>query len=98
MLAFYHRVRWLRGFGYDGPYIPQITKMITEFGDLGVVEARENPNAADPNDPFPATLYVESRPTVPTTEHILLKAHEERATLRPNEQFAYVRFGGLGRR
>ncbi|HEV3087526.1 MAG TPA: LodA/GoxA family CTQ-dependent oxidase [Candidatus Elarobacter sp.] len=98
MLAFYHRVRWLRGFDYSGPYIPQITKMITEFGDLGVVEARENPNAGDPNDPFPATLYVESRPTVPTTQPVLMKAHEERATLRPSEEFAFVRFGGLGRR
>ena len=70
--------------------------MITEFGDLGVVEARANPNGDD--DPFPRTLYVESRPTVPTTEDILEEAHEERATLRPDAAFTMVRFGGLGRR
>jgi hypothetical protein len=95
--AFYHRVRWLRGFDYGGPYLPQITKMITEFGDLGVVEARANPNAGA-DDPFPETLYVESVPTVRTTPGILEHAHQQRATLRPNEEFTRVRFGGLGRR
>jgi hypothetical protein len=96
--AFAHRVRWLRGFDYSGPYLPQITKMIDEFGDLGVVEARPNPNAHDPADPFPPVMYVESKPTVPTTQPVLAKAHEERATLRPSDEFTFVRFGGLGRR
>jgi hypothetical protein len=72
--------------------------MIDEFGDLGVVEARPNPNAHDPADPFPAVMYVESKPTVPTTQPVLAKAHDERATLRPSDEFTFVRFGGLGRR
>ncbi|HWT07157.1 MAG TPA: LodA/GoxA family CTQ-dependent oxidase, partial [Xanthomonadales bacterium] len=96
MHAFYRRVRWLRSFDYNGPYIPQITRMITEFGDLGVVEARENPNAGD--DPFPRVLYVESAPTVRAPKHLLLAAREQAHELRPNEEFTFVRFGGLGRR
>ena len=97
--AFYHRVRWLRGFDYDGPYLPQIARMITQFGDLGVVEARPNPNAGDPEATRSrAMLYVESRPTVPTTERCCDHAHEQRATLRPNPEFTRVRFGGIGRR
>lgn len=94
--AFYHRVRWLRGLGYDAPYIDQISRVIDEFGDLGVIEARENPNG--PDDPFPRTMYVESRPTLKTTDEILHHAHEERANLRPVPSFTMVRFGGLGRR
>jgi hypothetical protein len=96
MHAFYRRVRWLRSFNYNGPYIPQITRMITEFGDLGVVEARENPNPAD--DPFPRVLYVESVPTVWAPEQLLLAAREQAHELRPNAEFTFVRFGGLGRR
>jgi len=96
MHAFYRRVRWLRSFHYDGPYIPQINRMITEFGDLGVVEARENPNPAA--DPFPRVLYVESAPTVRAPKHLLLAAREQAHELRPNADFTYVRFGGLGRR
>ena len=96
MHAFYRRVRWLRSFDYNGPYIPQITRMITEFGELGVVEARENPNADD--DPFPRVFYVESAPTVRAPKQLLLAAREQAHELRPNEQFAFVRFGGLGRR
>ena len=96
MHAFYRRVRWLRSFDYNGPYIPQITRMITEFGDLGVVEARDNPNAAD--DPFPRVLYVESTPTVRASKQLLLAAREQAHELRPNHEFTFVRFGGLGRR
>ena len=96
--AFYHRVRWLRGFDYDGPYLPQIARMIVQFGDLGVIEARPNPHAANLNDPFPAVLYVESKPTVPADPAVLDHAHDERDTLRPNPEFTRVRFGGIGRR
>ncbi|HEY0383578.1 MAG TPA: LodA/GoxA family CTQ-dependent oxidase [Candidatus Elarobacter sp.] len=96
MHAFYRRVRWLRSFGYSGPYIPQITRMITEFGDLGVIEARDNPNAA--GDPFPRVLYVESAPTVRAPKHLLLAARQQAHELRPSEEFTFVRFGGLGRR
>jgi hypothetical protein len=96
MHAFYRRVRWLRSFDYSGPSIPQITRMITEFGDLGVVEARANPNPAD--DPFPRVLYVESAPTVRAPKRLLLAAREQAHELRPNEEFTFIRFGGLGRR
>jgi len=96
MHAFYRRVRWLRSFDYNGPYIPQITRMITEFGELGVVEARENPNAGD--DPFPRVFYVESAPTVRAPKQLLLAARDQAHELRPNEEFSFVRFGGLGRR
>ena len=94
--AFHHRVRWLRGFDYSSPYIGQITRMITEFGDLGVVETRQNPNGSD--DPFPQTMHVESRPSVKADEDVLRRAHEFRAVLRPDISFTKVRFGWLGRR
>jgi hypothetical protein len=96
--AFRSRVRWLRGFDYDGPYIPQIARMITEFGKLGVVERRINPHAGDPNEPFPDVMYVESRPTVPVDEDVLEKAHEQRAHVRVNPQWRAVRFGHTRRR
>jgi hypothetical protein len=96
--AFRSRVRWLRGFDYDGPYLPQISRMITEFGKLGVIERRDNPNANDATDPFPPVMYVESRPTVPVDERVLEDAHEDRATQRVNPGFRAVRFGHRGRR
>lgn len=96
MRAFHHRVRWLRGLNYDGPYIPQIARMVKEFGDLGVVEAVDNPNG--PDDPFPRVLHVESRPTLAASEEVLARAHRERATLKANPEFTAVRFGRYGRR
>ena len=96
--AFRSRVRWLRGFDYDGPYLPQIAKMVTDFGKLGVVERRENPNAGDSKDPFPKIMYVESKPAVPVDDDVLRNAHEQRAQLHANQAFRDVRFGRRGRR
>jgi len=62
--------------------------MITEFGDLGVVEERANPNPA--GDPFPAVLYVESAPTVRAPKQLLVAAREHAHELRPNADFTYV--------
>jgi hypothetical protein len=89
-------VSWLRGLDLNAPYIMQITKMIRHFGDLGVVERRENPNT-DPGDPFPRVFQVESRPTVPVEEDVLHRAHAERGAEGISEEFMRVRFGGRAR-
>jgi hypothetical protein len=52
--AFDERAAWLRQLGENHPQARE--KMITEFGKLGVVEARPGP--AD--GMFPSTIYVES--------------------------------------
>lgn len=96
MIAFNTRVNWLRGLDLSAPYIRQITKMIDHFGDLGVVERRDNPNAG-PGDPFPAVFYVESRPTVPVDENVLHRAQHDRGGEGVSEEFRRVRFGGRAR-
>ncbi|HEY0393048.1 MAG TPA: LodA/GoxA family CTQ-dependent oxidase [Candidatus Elarobacter sp.] len=96
LAAFNARVSWLRGLDLNAPYIMQITKMIAHFGELGVVERRENPNT-DPGDPFPRFFQVESRPTVPVDEGVLHRAHAERGGEGISEEFLRVRFGGRAR-
>lgn len=94
--AFNTRVNWLRGLNLNAPYIMQISKMIDHFGELGVVERRENPNAG-PDDPFPPVFYVESRPTVPVHEDVLHRAHRARGAEGVSEEFLRARFGGRAR-
>ncbi len=58
--AFQRRANWLRGLGV--PYTVAINNMVTEFGKLGVVEAR--PGVKD-DDKFPPVMLVESKPDLP---------------------------------
>lgn len=55
--AFGQRAVWLRGLGKD--YSEAISRMITEFGELGVVEVR--PGVKN-DDYFPDQMQVESKP------------------------------------
>jgi hypothetical protein len=56
LAAFNHRAPWLRAV--DGPVIADVMmRMITEFGALGIVEARPGPKD-DPD--FPETIFVET--------------------------------------
>lgn len=92
--AFNRRGKWLaRILDLDGPYIKEIGKMIDHFGDLGVVEARENPH---PDDPFPSTIYVESAPTKPVEPKLLQQRLAPRART-VSEDFMRARFGGRAR-
>jgi len=52
--AFEERASWLRQLGKTHPEARE--KMVTEFGKLGVVEAKPGPS----DDKFPATVFVES--------------------------------------
>jgi hypothetical protein len=97
MDAFNTRKSWLRGLDLQAPYIMQISKMIDHFGDLGVVERRENPNAATADDPFPPVFQVESTPTVPVAQGVLQAAHAARGSEGVSEDFLRVRFGGRAR-
>jgi L-lysine epsilon oxidase C-terminal domain len=98
MAAFYHRPNWLRSLGLNRPYVEQITKMISTFGDLGVIEKRDG--AADGE--FPAVLFVETLP--PQTKPMLKAAPAAASDAAAAEQqpsvsqeFAQARFGGLRR-
>jgi hypothetical protein len=55
--AFNRRGHWLRAF--SGSTVDQMLKMVSEFGKMGIVEARPGIE----NDPdFPTTMFVESLP------------------------------------
>jgi len=56
--AFFRRVEWPRLLGDQStPYVDEITKMVTFFDKLGIVEKRQGVKD-DPN--FPPEMYVES--------------------------------------
>jgi hypothetical protein len=60
--AFHNRHTWLRWLGTGDDYLNQINRMVLEFPQLGVVEARPGLD----NDPdFPPIMYVESEPLYP---------------------------------
>jgi len=96
--AFNTRINWLYNLNLDAPYGEQLKTMISSFGKLGVVERRPNPNASDPNDPFPPALYVESRPGFTPPPALLAKARAKRGSEGVNEDFVRARFGGRARR
>lgn len=98
MAAFYHRQVWLRSLGLQKPRLEQIAHMVDHFGDLGLIEKREVPQA-DPN--FPAVMYVET--LAPQQKRTLLAASDPVTAHEPegngvNTEFAEARFGGLRRR
>jgi hypothetical protein len=78
------------------PYIEQITKMITTFGDLGLILKREVRVEG-----IPAVVYVE---TLAEEQKKLLGAEAldaeaiDAKTPTVTEEFAQARFGGLRRR
>lgn len=96
--AFNKRANWLRGLNLKAPYVHQITKMVTDFGELGIVEKRDGPGDAD----FPPAFYVETQATIvrpPAGAKALLKAAPEQADVPAvSEDFAQARFGGRARR
>ncbi|MES2790737.1 MAG: LodA/GoxA family CTQ-dependent oxidase, partial [Planctomycetota bacterium] len=57
--AFHRRVNWLRNLGGG---FESILRMVTEFGNLGVVERRPGPGDGE----FPDTIFVESLPSTAT--------------------------------
>ena len=62
LAAFNRRAVWYRFLGQDFDYIDQINKMITDFGNLGVVEYRKG---VDDDSDFPPVMYVETEPNYP---------------------------------
>jgi L-Lysine epsilon oxidase N-terminal/L-lysine epsilon oxidase C-terminal domain len=94
--AFYDRPYWLRTLGFEKPYVEQITTMVHQFGELGLVEKRVTP----PDPDFPSVMYVET--LAPTAAPVLAaaptSAAPEAEQPRPvSEEFAQARFGGLRR-
>lgn len=57
LAAFHGRESWFRTLG-SGGYLSEINRMISSFGDMGVVELR--PGVADSED-FPPVMQVENR-------------------------------------
>lgn len=58
LLAFRKRESWVRAMGNKGP-VQQMLQMVSDFGRMGVVEARPGPSD-DPD--LPAMMFVESLP------------------------------------
>jgi hypothetical protein len=92
--AFNTRLNWLRNLNLDAPFVEQISKMIGDFGELGVVERRVNPN---PRDPFPKTFFVESPPGSELPPEQKAAARRARGGEGVNPEFLRVRFGGRAR-
>lgn len=57
--AFQTRKNWMRQFGIDSPYVEFITRAVSGFKDLGVIERRKPEN---PPPGLPAEMFVESLP------------------------------------
>lgn len=93
--AFNTRVSWLRGLDLNAPYIEQITKMISDFGKLGVVERRDT---GGEDGPFPAVMHVETGMTIDMHPRLAAAALEARGTEMVSEEFMQARFGPPGRR
>lgn len=92
--AFNTRLSWLRGLDMTAPYIEQITKMISDFGKLGVVERRE----AAGDGAFPSVMHVETGMTIEMHPRVAAAAEEARGTETVSEGFRQARFGLPGRR
>jgi hypothetical protein len=92
MAAFHTRPYWLRSLDFKKPYVDQITTMVSNFGDLGLILKREMNT-----DGMPPVVYVE---TLPPKVHKLAAAPAapEKDAAPVNQEFAHARFGGLRRR
>ena len=91
MAAFNTRPFWLRTLQMTAPYIDQITKMITTFGDLGLMLKRE----IQVKD-MPPVVYVET--LAEEKKQLLGAAATDTKAHAVTPEFARARFGGLRRR
>jgi len=91
MAAFNTRPFWLRSLRMDDPYIEQITKMVTHFGDLGLILKR----ATDVKG-LPPIVYVET--LAEQQKQLLMAAAPSVGKPSVSREFAQARFGGLRRR
>jgi hypothetical protein len=91
MAAFNTRPFFLRSLNFNAPYIEQITKMVTCFGELGLILRREASVEG-----IPPVVYVETLPEGPKT--LLAAAESEAHKPAVSMEFAQARFGGLRRR
>jgi hypothetical protein len=94
--AFYQRPNWLRSLGLDRPYVEQITYMVHHFGELGLIEKRED--KAGPE--FPPVMYVETlpAPAIPRLQALGVAAPKLDTKPTVSADFAEARFGRLRRR
>jgi len=90
--AFNTRPFWLRSLHIQAPYIEQITKMITQFGNLGLMLKREIQV-----DGMPPVVYVETL-AEEEKKAFLAAAPPDSKAPAVSPEFARARFGGLRRR
>jgi hypothetical protein len=93
MEAFNTRPYWLRSLDFSKPYVEQITRMISTFGDLGLILKREAGVQGLP--PF---IYVETLPEQKKLLAATAPAPPDPKKPSVSEEFARARFGGLRRR
>jgi hypothetical protein len=91
MAAFNTRPFWLRSLRMDAPYIEQITKMVSHFGDLGLILKR-----ATDVEGLPPIVYVET--LAEQQKQLLMAAAPDVGKPSVSREFAQARFGGLRRR
>jgi L-Lysine epsilon oxidase N-terminal/L-lysine epsilon oxidase C-terminal domain len=94
--AFHSRPYWLRNLRFKDPKIAQLDAMVHRFGELGLVERREQDAGPD----FPAVMYVETLPPQAAAPSMTLTAAvQEAPPLGPSvsEEFALERFPRLRR-
>ena len=102
--AFNRRKHWLRGLNSRAPYISQITKMVSDFGELGVLTKREVETAGTD---FPNVMFVETEAAGAATPRAMAAAAdfdisvpvepaEESVTV--SEEFSRARSAHLRRR
>ena len=95
--AFNNRENWLRGLDLKAPYVDQITKMVSDFGELGIIEKRPGPGDSE----FPPEIYVETQATIVKQPPApLLAAAPKTMAEGPavRDDFARARFVGRARR
>jgi hypothetical protein len=91
MAAFNTRPYWLRSLDFAAPYVAQITKMVTHFGDLGLILKREIAVEG-----MPPVVYVETLAAEPEKKLLAAAPDSKKPSVSP--EFARARFGGLRRR
>ncbi len=97
MAAFNTRPYWLRSLDFSKPYVEQITKMISTFGELGLVLKRDAGGEGLPPFVYVETLAEQAPKLTAATAAPEAPASSDRKKPAVSDEFARARFGGLRR-
>jgi hypothetical protein len=97
MAAFNTRPYWLRSLDFSKPYVEQITRMISTFGDLGLVLKRDAGGEGLPPFVYVETMAEQAPKLTAATAAPEAPASSDRKKPAVSDEFAHARFGGLRR-